>query len=77
MANKIVIQVEGGLIQNIFATNPDIEVIIQDFDVEGSTDYFTWDDGTENGTEFLAWETSVSIDETIFDDVKSYIDKAE
>lgn len=73
MANKIVIQVEGGLIQNIFATNPDIEVIIQDFDVEGSTDYFTWDDGTE----FLAWETSPAIDETIFDDVKSYIDKAE
>jgi hypothetical protein len=71
IANKIVIQVEGGLIQGIYATDPNVEIIIQDFDVEGTTDYHTWD----NGSEFLAWETSAATDDTLFDEIKSYIDK--
>jgi hypothetical protein len=35
---RIVVVVEGGLIQNIMADNPNAEVVVIDYDIDGSTD---------------------------------------
>ena len=73
MTTKVLIQIEGGLIQSIFTDKPDVQIIIQDFDVEGSDGYYTWNDGTE----FLAWNGTVIVNESLIDDVQKMIDNDE
>lgn len=34
MKNKIIIRVEGGIVQNVFSNNDEVEVVVFDFDEE-------------------------------------------
>jgi hypothetical protein len=53
---RILIHIEGGVVQGVFASDPsNVEVIIRDADVDGSTDNIYEDANGNQYTEFEAY----------------------
>jgi len=36
--SKVVITIEGGLVQQVYSTDPDLQVVVLDLDIEGADD---------------------------------------